>query len=255
MTGSGLLYIQSNLLESINLSNVLTSTAINGPRGIAAANNCKNKWGMLTYYLLMHWKFPMMFIQHSVNADWLFNTQSRVLHADWLMLVNNEKATLNIRMKTSHMTCYIVTKKPVNLQLVHQERGSFKIHTIQIIIQNGHMISCSQLSNVRLWFRSCVDIEGWQLQELTMRWYINWLQSQNMFELEQLGKFNQGVIYSITPWFNTFPFPFPGSLLGKAIVRTRKEFQFKKCYNSIICQSRLTVPLYLRKQDLPYYSL
>ena len=39
MTGSGLLYIQSNLLESINLSNVLTRTAISGPRGIAAANN------------------------------------------------------------------------------------------------------------------------------------------------------------------------------------------------------------------------
>mgnify|MGYP001800702442 CR=1 FL=1 len=164
MTGSGLLYIQSNLLESINLSNVLTSTAINGPRGIAAANNCKNKWGMLTYYLLMHWKFPMMFIQHSVNADWLFNTQSRVLHADWLMLVNNEKATMNIsmpycnmvyrqggrRMKTSHMPCYIVKKKPVNLQLVQQERGLFKLHTIQIITQNGHMISCSQRSNITL---------------------------------------------------------------------------------------------------------
>ena len=43
-------------------------------------------------YLLMNWKFPMMFIQHSVDSDWLFNTQSRVL------LENHEEATLNISM-------------------------------------------------------------------------------------------------------------------------------------------------------------
>ena len=34
--------------------------------------------------------------QHSFDSDWLFNTQSRVLRTDWLMLKNNEKATLNI---------------------------------------------------------------------------------------------------------------------------------------------------------------
>ena len=37
-------------------------------------------------------------IQHSVNFEWLFNNRSRVLQADWLMLENNEKATLNINM-------------------------------------------------------------------------------------------------------------------------------------------------------------
>ena len=40
----------------------------------------------------------MMLIQHSVNPDWPFNTQSRVLQADWMMLENNEKATLNINL-------------------------------------------------------------------------------------------------------------------------------------------------------------
>ena len=35
----------------------------------------------------------MMLIQHS-NSDRLFNTQSKVLQADWLMLENNEKATI-----------------------------------------------------------------------------------------------------------------------------------------------------------------
>ena len=40
----------------------------------------------------------MMLIQHSVNSDWLFNTQSKVLQADWFILEINEKATLNINM-------------------------------------------------------------------------------------------------------------------------------------------------------------
>ena len=35
---------------------------------------------------------------HSVNSDWLLNTHSRVLQADWLTLETNEKATLNINM-------------------------------------------------------------------------------------------------------------------------------------------------------------
>ena len=38
-----------------------------------------------------------IFIQHSVNSDWLCNTQSRVPQGDWL-LGSNEKATLNGNM-------------------------------------------------------------------------------------------------------------------------------------------------------------
>ena len=40
----------------------------------------------------------MMLIQHSVISDWLFNTQSRVLQADWSILEINEEAILNIIM-------------------------------------------------------------------------------------------------------------------------------------------------------------
>ena len=40
----------------------------------------------------------MMLTQHSVDLDWLFNTQKKVLRADWLILENHEKATLNINM-------------------------------------------------------------------------------------------------------------------------------------------------------------
>ena len=47
----------------------------------------------------MNWKFPIMLTQRSVNSDWLFNTQSRVLlQGDWLMLEHNESATWNINM-------------------------------------------------------------------------------------------------------------------------------------------------------------
>ena len=40
----------------------------------------------------------MLLTQHSINSDWLFTTQYRVLQADWLILEINEKATLNINM-------------------------------------------------------------------------------------------------------------------------------------------------------------
>ena len=36
------------------------------------------------------------------KSDWLFNTQSRVLQADRLILENNGKATLTIHMRLSH---------------------------------------------------------------------------------------------------------------------------------------------------------
>ena len=41
-----------------------------------------------------------MFIQHSVNPDCLFNTQSRVLQTDWFKLEINEEVTLNININT-----------------------------------------------------------------------------------------------------------------------------------------------------------
>ena len=49
----------------------------------------------------------MMLIQHSVNSDWLFNTQLRVLQADWFILEINEKATLNINLPCLGMTSMI----------------------------------------------------------------------------------------------------------------------------------------------------
>ena len=49
----------------------------------------------------------MMLMQQSVNSDWQFNTQSRVLQAEWFILDINEKATLNISMPftPSHFSC------------------------------------------------------------------------------------------------------------------------------------------------------
>ena len=52
-----------------------------------------NHWN----YLLWYWKFPMMHIQHPVKFWSVVHTQSRVLQADWLILENSEKTTLNIK--------------------------------------------------------------------------------------------------------------------------------------------------------------
>ena len=40
------------------------------------------------------------------KSDWLFNTQSRILQADWLTFENNEKATLNTNMLYSTALWY-----------------------------------------------------------------------------------------------------------------------------------------------------
>ena len=56
----------------------------------------------------------MMLIQHSVNSDWLFNTQSRVLQADWFILEINEKATLNINLPYLQRDSQIY--RPTNFQ-------------------------------------------------------------------------------------------------------------------------------------------
>ena len=40
----------------------------------------------------------MMLIQHSVDSDWMFNTQPRELQAEWFILGIYEKATLNFNM-------------------------------------------------------------------------------------------------------------------------------------------------------------
>ena len=42
----------------------------------------------------------MMHIYNNTQPkyDWLFNTHSRVLQDDWMILENDEKASLNIKM-------------------------------------------------------------------------------------------------------------------------------------------------------------
>ena len=46
----------------------------------------------------------MMLIQNSVNSDWLFNNQSRVLKADWFIL-ETKKATLIINKPNGACYC------------------------------------------------------------------------------------------------------------------------------------------------------
>ena len=41
------------------------------------------------------------------NLSWSLINQSRVLQADWLILDNDEKATLNTNMPYWHFSCYL----------------------------------------------------------------------------------------------------------------------------------------------------
>ena len=64
-----------------------------------ADNRACSHWN----YFPMYWYFPTM-LSHSVNSDWLFTTQSRVLQACWLILKYTEKATLKIKMPYKGVT-------------------------------------------------------------------------------------------------------------------------------------------------------
>ena len=53
-------------------------------------------------------------IYSQLKSDWLFNTQSNVLQADWLIVESKEKATLNINMPSVsciNMSLYISFKQ------------------------------------------------------------------------------------------------------------------------------------------------
>ena len=55
--------------------------------------HCQYRACLHRNYLPLYWKFLMRRIQPQSKSDWLFNTQSSVLQADWSILENNEKAT------------------------------------------------------------------------------------------------------------------------------------------------------------------
>ena len=66
------------------------------------------------------------------NYDWLLNIRSRVLQADWSILLNNEEATLNINIPH-----YIV---PLSL-------GSSDVWKFEIVM-NESTIWCDELQNI-----------------------------------------------------------------------------------------------------------
>mgnify|MGYP001803425645 FL=1 len=45
----------------------------------------------------MYLKFPRRLSDTQSKSDWLFNTQSRLLLADWIIFEDNENTTLNIK--------------------------------------------------------------------------------------------------------------------------------------------------------------
>ena len=67
----------------------------------------------------------MVLIQHSVISDWLFNTQPRVLQAEWFILEINEKVTLNINIpinESEHLDCLCVYQTLVHATALSSQR-------------------------------------------------------------------------------------------------------------------------------------
>ena len=75
------------------------------------------------------------------NADWLSINQSRVLQADWLILENNDKTTLQINMRycVFDQTFFNVCQLPIKIEV------SMGIDTDAIRCHNG--FPCNALGN------------------------------------------------------------------------------------------------------------
>ena len=70
----------------------------------------------------------MMLIQHSVESDWLVNTQSGGLKAYWCILEINEKTTLNVNMP------YLVYSDWIWLLMERTPLPFFVIYCISYIV-------------------------------------------------------------------------------------------------------------------------
>ena len=95
----------------------------------------------------------MMLVEHSVDSDWLFNTQSRVLQAYWFIMEINEKATLNINMPYYRLTKYMLCIMSVDLRWRRAE-GFYRITSSANIVLLSHNVTNENLcAQVRLLYR------------------------------------------------------------------------------------------------------
>ena len=60
----------------------------------------------------------MVLIQHSVNSDCMLNTQSKALQAACLILENNKKESLNIKMTYIINQCFYPVRLAKNFRSV-----------------------------------------------------------------------------------------------------------------------------------------
>ena len=61
------------------------------------------------------------------NFDWLFNTLSRVLQVDWVILEINEKATLNI---TCPIFCSLLTQASSTINKTKSKQGYIRCNEL-----------------------------------------------------------------------------------------------------------------------------
>ena len=105
-------------------------------------------------YLLIYRKFPMMLIHHSADWDLLFNTQSRVLQADWLVLENNEKATLNMNTPYCNLLCRNFTMKTIDTLV--KSKTLLRPHKKRSIRMSGNLGLEIGIGSIQSAFRSMI---------------------------------------------------------------------------------------------------
>ena len=114
-------------------------------------------WGQLIYMAsssIVHFHIGIIFYcignskwciyNTQSKSYWLFNTQSRLLQADWLILGNNEKATLNINMQYRNSSCSCSSLNNIACRcwiILAKTRWGYMLVILQslIIIQNIYL--------------------------------------------------------------------------------------------------------------------
>ena len=145
---------------------------------------CMIKMGMLTLELFFYWlEIPNDAYSTLRQYDWLFNTQSRVLQADWFILEINEKATLNINMP-------LLFQEHVCIAVIRSWYGKCENHSSSStctgtgtlwLVSNTWLNTCTERFNIKISYfwsthtckaKSLFDDSPLSCFSAKWRWYV-----------------------------------------------------------------------------------
>mgnify|MGYP001793576230 CR=1 FL=1 len=139
-----------------------------------------------------------MHINTQSKSDWLFNTQSIELQAYWLILINNEKATLSVKMPYYRV-----------LRLRH--KVSTTASCLEIELRN-------LLPNIEYWANGinkmnavctkyfAMTLENqWQASTIKCHWFAQWKVFSSLFAWHNSTTHILGLRISVAKSVSTFP--------------------------------------------------